>query len=373
MNKLHSPESLRGIACIAVVFSHLFGVFFPQLHNFYESSLPKYEIAESIYNSPFTFFYSGTGAVFVFFALSGYVLTLSSLKAKESVKRFWESVIKRYPRLAIPAIGSCLFMYLALHINIDVSRTSEWFQTVKLANYSLFDALYTGAIGAFAFGSQKYNPALWTMRIELIGSFVIYFACLLQVKPMFKHLFLLLIAIVSFKLSLVPMLGILSFIVGHYFYFYKKSLPESLSIIIFIIGLYLCGAHNSSQSYVLFSNLLGEKTYDILNFVGGFLIVLAVLKSRIIDKILDKKPLVYLGKISFAIYLVHITVIYLVCIPIFNFLLEKSYTFASSAILSSIISFIFILGISSIYSKYIDDISIRFSNNLARIFIKKSS
>lgn len=128
MNKLHSPESLRGIACIVVVFSHLLGVFFPQLHNFYTSNLPKYEIAESIHNSPFTFFYSGTGAVFVFFVLSGYVLTLSSLKAKNTVKRFWLSIMKRYPRLAIPALGSCLLMYLALHIDIDVSQTSEWFQ-----------------------------------------------------------------------------------------------------------------------------------------------------------------------------------------------------------------------------------------------------
>lgn len=60
---------------------------------------------------------------------------------------------------------------------------------VKLENYSLFDALYVGAIGAFAFGIQKYNPALWTMQIELVSSFIIYIACLLQLKPNLKHFF----------------------------------------------------------------------------------------------------------------------------------------------------------------------------------------
>lgn len=83
MNKIHSAESLRGIACIAVVLSHLLGVFYPQLHNFSKSTLPQFPILETIHNSPFAFFYSGTGAVFVFFVLSGYVLTLSSLKAKD--------------------------------------------------------------------------------------------------------------------------------------------------------------------------------------------------------------------------------------------------------------------------------------------------
>jgi peptidoglycan/LPS O-acetylase OafA/YrhL len=117
MNKLHSAESLRGLACIAVVFSHLLGTFYPQLHSFYESELPKFELAETIYNSPFTFLYSGTGAVFIFFVLSGYVLTLSSLKSTDYFKRFKVSIVKRYPRLAIPALFSCLLMYLCLQVN----------------------------------------------------------------------------------------------------------------------------------------------------------------------------------------------------------------------------------------------------------------
>lgn len=369
MNKLHSAESLRGLACIAVVFSHLLGTFYPQLHSFYESELPKFELAETIYNSPFTFLYSGTGAVFIFFVLSGYVLTLSSLKSTDYFKRFKVSIVKRYPRLAIPALFSCLLMYLCLQVNVDVSHTAEAFQKTKIEP-NFFDAIYNGTIGAFASGDQRYNRALWTMRIELIGSFIIYIACLLQYKSILRHIFIALIVLVSIKIPEQIQLGFYSFIIGHYFYFFQKKIPEILSIIIFILGLYFCGAHNTSASYSLFSNILGEKTYEYLNFLGGILVVFSVLKSKIIDDFLDKKILIWLGKISFAIYLVHLSLIYIICVPLFNYLLSNNFTFVSASLIASVITFACVLIFSSIYSKYIDDLSIRLSNKLSKILIK---
>lgn len=369
MNKLHSAESLRGLACIAVVFSHLFGTFYPQLHSFYESSLPKFEIAEYIYHSPFAFLYSGTGAVFIFFVLSGYVLTLSSLKSTDYFKRFKVSIVKRYPRLAIPALFSCLLMYLCLQVNVDMSNTAEAVQKIKIEP-NLLDAIYNGAVGSFATGDQRYNRALWTMRIELIGSFIIYIACLLQYKPALRHIFLLVIAIVSIKIPEQIQLGFYSFIIGHYLYFFRKSLPELFSIGLLILGLYFCGAHNNSASYTLFSNVFGEKTYEYLNFFGGILVVIAVLKSKIIDNFLDRKPLIWLGKVSFAIYLVHFSLIYIICVPIFNYLLTNNFTFVYASLIASVITFICILIFSSFYSRYIDDLSIKLSNKLAKFFIK---
>lgn len=370
MNKLNSAESLRGIACIAVVLSHLFGTFYPQLHNFYKSDLPNFEFAEFIYNSPFAFLYSGTGAVFVFFVLSGYVLTLSSLKSEDYLKRFKISIIKRYPRLAIPALFSCLLMYLALQVDVDVSKTAEAVQRIKLESTSLIDAIYNGLIGAFLTGDQRYNRALWTMRIELIGSFIIYIACLLQFKPNLRHLFLFLIIIASTQIPTTLMLGFYSFIIGHYLYFIKQKAPEGISIILMVLGLYFCGAHNESQSYSLFFKILGNNTYEVLNFFGGALIVFSVLNSKIIDNFLDKKPLIYLGKISFAIYLVHFTMIYIICIPIFNFLVENNLSFFSASMVASLITIFIIFIISVIYSRYVDDFSIKFSNKLSQILIK---
>lgn len=370
MNKIHSAESLRGIACLAVVFSHLLGVFYPQLHNFYESQLPKFNFAEAIYNSPFAFIYSGTGAVFVFFVLSGYVLTLSSLKAVDQKKKLRESLIKRYPRLAIPALFSCLIFWGLLHINIDLSRTSEWFQSIKITP-DFLDAFYSGSIGAFILGENRYNPVLWTMQIELLGSFIIYFTCYLHKTRFFKYMFLLVSVVLSAQISGIAFLGIISFISGYFLYLFKRSIPELLSLTFFVIGLYLCGAHNNSESYAFFFKFLDAKTYNVLNFLGGFLIVVAALKSNLINKILDKKSLIHLGKLSFSIYLIHISIIYIIGVPIFNYAITNGLNFITSSVISCIFVLTVTLLMSELYSRVFDDFAIKLSNRIAKFNIKK--
>jgi len=370
MNKIHSAESLRGIACLAVVFSHLLGVFYPQLHNFYESQLPKFNFAEAIYNSPFAFFYSGTGAVFVFFVLSGYVLTLSSLKAVDQKKKLRESLIKRYPRLAIPALFSCLIFWGLLHINIDLSRTSEWFQSIKITP-DFLDAFYSGSIGAFIFGENRYNPVLWTMQIELLGSFIIYFTCYLHKTRFYKYMFLLASVFLSAQISGIAFLGIISFMLGYFLYLFKRSIPEFLSLSLLVFGLYLCGVHNNSDSYSVFFKFLDSRTYNLLNFLGGFFIVVAALKSKAINKILDKKPLIHLGKISFSIYLIHISIIYILGVPIFNYAIINGCTFVASSVISCISVITITLLMSELYSRVFDDFSINLSNKIARFNVKK--
>ena len=45
-------------------------------------------------------------------------------------------------------------------------------------DYTFEEALLSGAIDEFFLsGSSLYNPVLWTMKIELIGSFLIYLLC----------------------------------------------------------------------------------------------------------------------------------------------------------------------------------------------------
>lgn len=372
MNKVHSAESLRGLACLAVVFSHFFGTFFPQLHNFYGSNLPKFEFIELIYNSPFAFFYSGTGAVFVFFVLSGYVLTLSFLKSKDSKRKLKESLIKRYPRLAIPAIFSCLLMWVVLHFSVDLENVSEWFRSVGAKTPNLLEAIYSGAIGSFIFGEAKYNPVLWTMQIELLGSLIVYLICFFQKNNIIKYALVVISILASMSLSFMAFLGILSFILGHFLYFFSRRIPEFICIFLFVVGLYFCGAHNESASYTVFSKILGERTYNILNFFGGGLIVFASIKSNIIDNFFNKNILLSLGKLSFSIYLVHIPIMYILGVPIFNIFLNEGFNFVASALISIFISLLFTIALSVFYSRYIDDFAIRFSNSLSKLILKKN-
>lgn len=366
MNKLNAAESLRGIACLAVVFSHFLGVFFPQLHSFYVSSLPEYDLAKFLYNSPFSFFYSGTGAVFVFFVLSGYVLTLSFMKTKDRVRKFKESLVKRYPRLAIPALLSCLLMCAVFYIPVDLTNVSEWFRGVRPNDFSFSGAIYSGLIGSFIFGDKTYNPVLWTMQIELLGSLIIYLLCFFYDNKRNMIFTLFLSLTFSFWISPLVFLGIFSFLIGFCIYFFNCSLGEKISCFLLLLGIYFCGVHNNSFSYSLIFYYFNNYTYFIFNFLGGVLIVFSVLKSQFIQNGLNNKFLVKLGELSFSIYLTHLFVMYLVGIPLFNFFYKLTGVFLFSSFISVITSLFFTYFFSIFYSKYVDQTSIKISNYLAK-------
>lgn len=66
MSKLGYLDSIRGLACICVVLSHASLVFFPYIHAFFGDIPETNQTQNLIHNSPFTFVFSGTGAVYVF-------------------------------------------------------------------------------------------------------------------------------------------------------------------------------------------------------------------------------------------------------------------------------------------------------------------
>ena len=369
-NKINAAESIRGLACLAVVLSHLSLTFFPQLHNFDVSTVPQYGFLDVIHHSPLAFFFSGTGAVFVFFVLSGYVLSLSSFNKPNPAERLKKSLIKRYPRLAIPAFLSCIISYLVCYLVVDVSHVSAWGAALAKTGFHLKDAMYEGTIGAFIFGGASYNWVLWTMQIELFGSLMIYFASYFYTKSqLLTGGFLLLCLLLAHHISQTMLLGILSFVLGMGLFLYAKTLKLPVSIALFLFGLYCCGVHDSSASYQLFTQLLNGQAYDYLNFIGGFCVVYAVLKGQWLAQIFDRQAFVFLGKVSFSIYLLHLSILYALGIPFFNILhlyLGCSYLLAGLG--ACLFTVIVSIGLAQLYSRYVDEMAIKVSNRLAKLF-----
>ena len=86
---------------------------------------------------------------------------------------------------------------------------------------------------------------------------------------------------------------------------------------------------------------------------------------------LDKKPLVWLGKLSFSIYLLHLLMVYLVCIPLFNVLLNLGTGYVFSVIIASTICILVTLLVSDLYSRYVDQFAIDVGNRLTKVILKK--
>lgn len=376
MVKLNSAESIRGLACLAVVFSHLSLTFFPYLHHFDVEAKSSSTFEYFIHHSPFAFWYSGTAAVFVFFVLSGFVLSYAILRKPDIAKsKIKTMMIKRYPRLAIPAVVSCLICWAVFQwVDINSTQVNGWFQQYVTQDISFKHAIYEGTIGSFFFAESDTNWVLWTMHIELIGSLVLFL--LLFLYQSHRKLFF----IGSIVLPLLAwylkgegfFLGILSFVIGIYYYLYGKPLKFLSAIVLFLLGLYLAGAHISSLSYQWIYAWLGERTYDYSNFFAGVIIVYSILMSVELSAKFDQKILIWLGKLSFSIYLLHLIILYVVGLPVFNYLMQTGMSYAWSAIVASLIFIGFTLLTSEFYSRWVDQLAIKVSHRLANLLLSSA-
>ena len=375
--KINSAESIRGLACLAVVFSHLAMSFFPYLHHFDANDTTELAWVNALHHSPFGFLYSGDAAVFVFFVLSGFVLSYAILKSPDQVNdKIKSMMIKRYPRLMIPALISCLLIWSVFKVvDIDHHLVGGWLQAFTAQNFSLKQAFYEGTVGAFLFSDSNINWVLWTMTIELMGSFVLFLLLYLYhyQKIAFFLASLLIPCLAYFWRGQGFCFGISSFIFGMYIYIYAQPLKNYSAVIMLLIGLYFAGAHNTSNAYSWIHHILGDATYDYCNFIAGVLIVYSILMNPLLSKRLDHPVLVWLGKLSFSIYLLHLLMLYLICIPLFNLFLGWQWNYSLSVIVSAIAAILMTLWVAQGYSRYVDQFAIKVSNWLANTVLRKDS
>src|ERR1700710_1321195 len=95
-------ESIRGLAAVQVLLLHFLAAFAPDL----VYSLPAAgAIAGTIHLSPLYFLYDGYSAVYIFFALSGYVLTRSF---ERQFGQPSSQILARGTRFGLPAMAATL-------------------------------------------------------------------------------------------------------------------------------------------------------------------------------------------------------------------------------------------------------------------------
>ena len=376
--KYLAVESIRGFACFMVLVSHLSLTFFPYLHAFDGKGDPSANPIQSfVHESPLGFFYSGTSAVFIFFVLSGYIFTKIALKHGGS-ERIISMSIKRYPRLMLPALGSCLLAYVCFRIfDLSDHRLTDWIHDYGNFSPSLIGAVYNGMFDVFFLsGQSEYNPVLWTMKIELIGSFVIFFLCFNKIRLGFSYLPVVSLFAVAFLLFLGSIdlglgLGLLSFLGGFLFCLYGGMVGNKLSIALLVFGLYLAGVHNESWSYTLVVSLLGDMTYNFCNFLSGFFIVYAIIFNEKLNTLFSGRLGVFMGKVSFSVYLLHMPIIS--TFGVFTFVIFSRYIneYTIAAILTSVVSILFTYMVALVYYKLVDSQGMKVSDSLANLVVSR--
>lgn len=376
--KILAVEGIRGLASLVVVFSHLMLTFFPYVQNYRREENVSAPFQEFLFNAPLGFLYTGTSAVFVFFVLSGYILTNVALVNGGSISRIKKMAIKRYPRLMLPTLAACLFAYLSFHIMpLPVVSLDQWINNyVGNFDYSFWGAVYSGVIGTFLEGKSPYSIVLWTMQVELVGSFFVYLLCFNRVKwqiPYFAAItFMLIIILVILRLlpiywfiSLAPFYG------GYAMSCYGKNVRKLTAVLLLIIGFYFAGAHQGSFSYA-WLNDFGSLGTSLATFMSGFFIVYAIIFNQNLSNALNRAWVEKLGEWSYSLYLCHISVIAVASVYTFIIVEAVTHNYVMAAMTAFVMTIPYSLATSELFLRFIDRPTLKVCNEIADRLIKSA-
>jgi len=374
-------EGLRGLASIAVVLHHMVLVFFPFIIFGDEKLGPIHSGIEKIlHGNPLMMFLSGTFPVAIFFVLSGFVLSIGYFNRKDD-DSLRKQIIRRYPRLMIPALFSILICALLIIIgfakNIDTSSItgSSWLDNGWTKDPMLFSAIKEGIYGIFVNSGSAYNNVLWTMQIEFTGSLLV-FLLIFTVKNIKYRKYIYAFTIIGLIntwyfafIAGVILADLYSSGAIKVHSFSRLKIITITAIIIYMGGVPLLNTVNS-EYYGIFSKI------DLVNIRQLFLTIAAILSLYLvifdskIKRVFEFNKIQRLGKYTFSLYLIHLPILYTFTCSIFMFLFNYGLSYKMSALISLCVSIPLIAASTYLFERYIDSRSVRLSAKLADLIVK---
>lgn len=359
--KLLYLEGLRGVAALIVVIFHFLRCFFPASING-NPSTAHLPFETLIALSPFYLIYSGTFYVAIFFILSGFVLSYNFFST-HSVKNVISSASRRYTRLALPVLVTSSIYYLMLQTgafqadyyqHLAQVTHSDNFHNRYNFEFGFWDMLEHSIFSVFfEFNQAKYNNVLWTMPYEFYGSMIIFSFLLVFGKSKFRLVGYT--ALLLFLFVVIKKPEFIAFVFGmilsdlHVNGRLEKLKTHFSKYILLILGCYLAGFNDyleprflqsSSHAWMLSSLNFFKTLYvpgRLLIIIGASIILLSILSSKRLQSLFSNRFCVFLGKISFTLYLSHYVVLFSVSCLAFDWL-RASFSYSSASLISFIIS-----------------------------------
>ncbi|KJF79002.1 hypothetical protein UA45_02215 [Morganella morganii] len=241
----------------------------------------------------------------------------------------------------------------------------------KNVNLEILPVIYNSLFSSVILGDASYNWVVWTMQIELFGSFLIFFSAPIIHNLKARAFFYILFSLV-FCMNYPTKIGFgyAAFMLGAAIYYIPVLKNKFFAAVILLIGLYLSGYHHKQTFY----SALSQLEIEILNkngiqgsflylMISGALIVMVCIKSNIITFITSNRLSIWLGKLSFSAYLLQMPVFYIITPTMFAYLSTNGFSYTIAAFLTSIFCLFFLYFISIFFPKYIDSKSTFLSKN----------
>lgn len=381
MSKLKYLDGLRGVAACVVVMHHFFLAFFPAIH----SGLPKYAHADWdlwVSRNPLDLLFAGNFAVAVFFVLSGFVLSYRFF-AKGDTAYPTAAAVKRYVRLIFPIAFSLLAGYVLLKLGwfynddiFSVTKSDYWLGRNWNFEPNFFVMLRQIIYGALITFHFSYNDVLWTMKWEFFGSLLVFANLALIGRVRHRWVFYVALILVFWKTwYLAFVLGMVLCDLYHHGHAFARELLSLriVSVMLIIFGLLLGSYPNADVTGTWYElirfDYFGTLHYQLYHVIGAALLMLGLLYFRPLQWVLSRRPMVWIGKISFAMYVMHFIVITSLSSYLFTvFYPEHSYERAVAIVFG--LTWAALIPLSYLVYRFVDAPGIRVANQMYKRWFK---
>jgi peptidoglycan/LPS O-acetylase OafA/YrhL len=316
--RINEVDGIRGWAALSVLLFHAFG------------EMLKFAVPV-VHSAWFAPFLAGDIAVAIFFILSGDALS-SGFFAGGGERAIDRLLVRRYLRLTIPILMSCLLTYLIIATGLDfhleaseILQRQDWLGQFLQFKQSLIGFLRYSVIGVYISHTRElsYNPFLWTMSVEMIGSMLVFLLCYLWNR--LKKPYILCFLLVGWLATIGSFFSLFfaGMLMGHYRQqgLFEKLLKQrsyqwlALATVVIIIGISIATADIHRPAALL-----------PLMLCVAMVLVFCFYTQRHLKAFFSNRFSRFLGEISFPLYLVHFQVL----ISLMSWLVIQDYTVKGS-------------------------------------------
>lgn len=372
--KLLCLESIRGIAALIVVIHHLLYAFWPQVKHS-DQAIQGTSWLYWFGATPLFALHNGFFSVRLFFVLSGFVLSFSYFNSGDT-RVVSSAAFRRYFRLMPLAFASIMIAWLLLHFRLIFNQQAltalgfsktEWLgsEFLNADRISFLGAVKNGMFDVFFRKECTLNRVLWTMPLELMGSYFVFSFLALFGGAVRRWLLYVVLFIVLDQTENYYFIDFLAGIVLcdlYKNYFAQKSIPLIAGISAVCFGLMIGGTpsfwfHNNHIP-MLFGKLWATLGASAI-IVGG----MACIKLR---NILECKFFAFLGKVSFSVYVIHVPIICSIGCYTCLTLISAGWSRFAASLISALSCVVFSYSAAWPMYRYIDCSSIRLGKHLEK-------
>jgi peptidoglycan/LPS O-acetylase OafA/YrhL len=311
--------SLRGIAALIVVACHCLLILrvggiddaYMIRLNLHDFHLTRVHALLCLFNGP--------ACVTLFFVLSGTVLAMSLDRGMamrwSALPAYW---IKRVFRLYPLLVGTALMAALLQRYFFTAESStllSTWGDTeYKIPGTRLFHELALNAMGA----SSSLNSPAWSIKIEILVSLLFPALFVLSRSRRFALPFLLLLILLMFvvpnpRATAYVNVFAASFFLGALAYRWGRPWAEwylgKSALFRYVLFAAVMMIFVTSRRIFSPVSFISPNTVFIEMFCATFVVLVALYGH---SRILATKPLLWLGEISYSVYLVHVPILFVV-------------------------------------------------------------